>query len=137
MKGTFLTALVLCGLALSVGTAQAQSIAAEEHTKAAPVIISPAEIAELRGVSDVKFIWKTDGEGGSYHMVLAKDRRFKRVVSEARDLTGTTWTVEGLDFGTYFAKICAARVDGTDGPCSETRTFILTPEVLAAPQKKS
>ena len=92
-----------------------------------PVVISPAEIAELGGVDHVTFTWHEVQGAASYHVVLATDRRFKNIVSEDPRVSGTSYTVRDLNYGTYFFKISSVSAEGAEGPFSKRLTFIVVP----------
>jgi hypothetical protein len=52
---------------------------------------------------------------------------FTRIVYENPRVSETSITVRNLDFGPHFFKIrCIAR-DGTEGPFSDIRSFIIAP----------
>ena len=92
-----------------------------------PRILSPEEIAEFRNQNDVEFVWSKVRRADSYHVVLARDRMFTRIVYENPRVSETSITVRNLDFGPHFFKIrCIAR-DGTEGPFSDIRSFIIAP----------
>lgn len=92
-----------------------------------PRILAPEEIAEFRNQNDVEFVWSKVRRADSYHVVLARDRMFTRIVYENPRVSETSITIRNLDFGPHFFKIrCIAR-DGTEGPFSDIRTFIIAP----------
>ena len=99
----------------------------KETVLSAPDIISPKEIAEIGINSPVLIKWsKTDGASG-YHMIVARDRRFKRIVLEDKSLTGDSYTLTDLNYGTYFLKIAPVSASGKEGAFSKIRTFIIVP----------
>lgn len=92
-----------------------------------PVIVAPAEITQLRGVDHVTFVWHEVQGAASYHVVLATDRRFKNIVSEDPRVSGTSYTVRNLNYGTYFFKISSVSTGGAEGPFSKRLDFIVVP----------
>jgi hypothetical protein len=93
---------------------------------APPRIIAPAEIAELRGVDHVTFTWQGVQGATGYHLVLARDRRFKHIVSENTHVSATSYTVGDLNYGTYFLRISSVSTGG-EGPFSQRLSFIVVP----------
>lgn len=92
-----------------------------------PRILAPEEIAEFRNQNDVEFVWSKVQRADYYHVVLARDRLFTRIVYENPRVSETSITVRNLDFGPHFFKIrCIAR-DGTEGPFSDIRSFMIAP----------
>jgi len=95
-----------------------------------PLILSPPEIAEFRGESTIAFTWRDVPSAAKYHVVLSKDRRFRKTVYENAGIAGTSVTIDNLDYGTYFFKVSAVSGEGSDGPYSDTLTFIIAPPSL-------
>ena len=91
------------------------------------VILSPRERAEFRNLNKITFSWLSVPQAVSYHVILAKDRTFTNVIHEASHVTGTSYTIEGLNYGTYFFKLRSRLSDDTEGPSSETLSFIIVP----------
>ncbi len=92
-----------------------------------PAVLSPADREEIIGIFKVSFAWKEAPGAEGYHFVLAKDRRFKKVVYEERRIPGTSCAVDNLDYGTYFFKISSVATDGSEGPFSDVLTFVVVP----------
>lgn len=92
-----------------------------------PSILSPAERSELRGAYKVLFTWSEAPGAAAYHIVLARDRRFKNIVYEDRKVVNISSQVENLGYGTYFFKISSVGLDGSEGPFSDMLTFIVVP----------
>lgn len=91
-----------------------------------PVIVQPAEIAELREGNNIKFSWLGVKGAVSYHFLLARDRRFKNVV-ENTYIKGTFYTVGNTNYGTYFVKISSVSAAHFEGSFSPRRSFIVVP----------
>ena len=92
-----------------------------------PRILAPEEIAEFRNQNDVEFVWSKVRRADSYHVVLARDHMFTRIVYENPRVTETSITIRNLDFGPHFFKIRCIAHDGTKGPFSDIRSFIVAP----------
>jgi hypothetical protein len=91
------------------------------------VILSPRERSEFRNVNKVTFLWSRVPQAVSYHVILAKDRTFTSVVYEDQNVTIPTYTIEGLNYGTYFFKVRSRLSSNAEGPSSETLSFIIIP----------
>lgn len=105
----------------------AQSIASGQEEPGSLVIVSPKERAELRNVSKIIFLWRGVPQAVSYHVILSKDRAFTNVIQEEQNITSTAYTIEGLNYGTYFFKVRSRLSNNTEGPYSETHSFIVVP----------
>jgi hypothetical protein len=91
------------------------------------VILSPRERAEFRNVNKITFLWRGVPQAVSYHVILAKDRTLTGVIEEEQNITGTSYTIEGLNYGTYFFKVRSRLSNNAEGPSSETLSFIIVP----------
>ncbi len=94
---------------------------------APPAILSPAEMSEFRGIFKVSFSWSEVPKAVGYHFVLSRDRRFRNIVYEKANVTGSSCAVENLGYGTYFYKISSVGSDGSEGLPSDVRTFVIAP----------
>ena len=92
-----------------------------------PVIISPKEISEFRGIYDIPFKWLRVPYAESYHFLLANDRSFRFMVHEERNITGDSLLIQNLGYGTYYVKVSAIGKNGREGPFSDTVSFIISP----------
>lgn len=120
---------ILCACLLPVPPATAAAEGGHQLSPGVlppPMIIAPAEIAELRGVNNVTFRWSKVKGAVAYHFLLARDRRFRNVV-ENTHISGTSYTVGNTNYGTYFVKISSVSADHSEGPFSPRRSFILVP----------
>lgn len=91
------------------------------------VILSPRERSEFRNANEVTFLWRMVPQAVSYHVILAKDRAFTSVVQEDKNVTIPSYTIEGLNYGTYFFKVRSRLSNNAEGPSSETLSFIIVP----------
>lgn len=92
-----------------------------------PLISSPEELSEFRDINKIEFLWRNVPTVAGYHIILAKDRTFKNIIHENSRVAGTSYTIENLDFGTYFFKVSSVSSNGAEGPFSDTLTFIIIP----------
>jgi len=91
------------------------------------VILSPRERSEFRNANKVTFLWRIVPQAVSYHVILAKDRAFTSVIQEDKNVTIPSYTIEGLNYGTYFFKVRSRLPNNAEGPSSETLSFIIVP----------
>jgi len=91
------------------------------------VILSPRERSEFRNANKVTFLWRRVPQAVSYHVILAKDRTLTSVVQEDQNVTIPTYTIEGLNYGTYFFKVSSRLLNNAEGPSSEILSFIIVP----------
>ena len=96
-------------------------------TLAPPLITAPEEIAEIRDVFDLDVKWSNVPSAAGYHIILARDGLFKNIIFENAKITGTFTRIRNLDYSTYFLKISSIAKDGTEGPFSDIRSFIIVP----------
>jgi hypothetical protein len=92
-----------------------------------PLIIYPEEISEFRGINKIEFKWHKVQGAAWYHLILARDRDFKKIIHENNKVDDTSYTIANLDYGTHFFKISSVTSDGTEGPFSNTLSFIIVP----------
>ena len=91
------------------------------------VILSPRERSEFRNVNKITFLWSRVPQAARYHVIIAKDRTFTSVVQEDQNVTIPTYTIEGLNYGTYFLKVRSRLSNNAEGPSSETLSFVIVP----------
>ena len=91
------------------------------------VILSPRERSEFRNANKVTFLWRIVPQAVSYHVILAKDRAFTSVIQEDKNVTIPSYTIEGLNYGTYFFKVRSRLPNNAEGPSSETLSFVIVP----------
>ena len=103
----------------------------DELKTESPLVLSPKDIAEFRGINNIEFIWLRIPGASKYHVLLSKDRRFKHIVHESSEIPEASCKIGDLDFGTYFFKVAAVSPDGAEGPFSDTLSFIIVPPAPA------
>jgi len=91
-----------------------------------PVIQSPGDSAGLRA-NTMEFKWLGVKDAVSYHMQIAEDREFTRIVVDRSGITATGFTSPSLDFKTYFFRVSSIAQDGYEGIFSRTQGFTLVP----------
>lgn len=125
----FITCCIFCVCLLTITPAGAAADGDQllsSGTLAPPMIVAPAEIAELRGVNQVTFRWSGVNGAADYHLVIARDRRFKNIV-ENTHISGNSYTLGNTNYGTYFVKISSVSAAHSEGPFSKRRSFIIVP----------
>jgi hypothetical protein len=93
----------------------------------APIVFSPGEREELRGSGSVEFSWLAEPAAERYQLILSRDRLFRRTVAGSAGISGTSFAVDGLNFGTYFFRIRSIGPGGERDPFSVTFSFIIVP----------
>ncbi len=91
-----------------------------------PIITFPKEISEFRGIHDITFSWQSVPGAAGYHFMLARDRAFKRIIREIAKADGNSLFITHLDYGIYYLKVNSVANDGTEGPFSDTVSFVIT-----------
>ena len=91
------------------------------------IVLAPRDRTEFSNVDKITFSWLSVPHAAEYHVMLAKDRDFKNIISAATLVGRTSYTIEGLDYGIYFYKIRSRLSDNTEGPFSETLSFVIAP----------
>ena len=92
-----------------------------------PRITAPGEVEEFRGVDSLEVRWDEEYGAEKYHIVLARDRKFRRIFFEDRNVAGSFLELANLDYGIYFLRIRSIGDRGKRGDWSETRAFVITP----------
>jgi hypothetical protein len=105
---------------------QAQSILVESGIPP-PRILYPTEISEIRFKNDLVIRWTSVKGAAGYHVMLAEDRCFRHLLMDIPRVSGTSYSISDLDYGTYFLKISSIGEDNVEGRFSPRRSFILVP----------
>jgi len=117
----------------SSGASHDEKLSLDKSTAPGPeklgslVILSPRERSEFRNVNKITFLWSRVPQAARYHVIIAKDRTFTSVVQEDQNVTIPTYTIEGLNYGTYFLKVRSRLSNNAEGPSSETLSFVIVP----------
>ncbi|MBI3711481.1 MAG: FecR domain-containing protein [Burkholderiales bacterium] len=82
----------------------------------------------------VEFSWAEQNEAKSYHLQVASDAKFSKVVLDQADLTATSFNTSQLAYGSYFWRIAtvADRKGKPDhGPFSDAQSFVsMAPQTM-------
>ncbi|HXX53598.1 MAG TPA: FecR domain-containing protein [Thermodesulfovibrionales bacterium] len=89
-----------------------------------PVILSPGEGANLRA-NTIEFKWLEAKDAVSYHVQIAEDREFSRLVVDRNGITETGLISPTLGFTGYFFRVSSIARDGYEGIFSRTGGFTL------------
>lgn len=104
-----------------------------------PHIASPAQGSEQTDTT-LDFTWLTVPDAAVYHLQVAADERFARIVAEVRDRGETRYRTAPLDRGQYFFRLSSVAGDGYQGEWSDpVRVRIVPPPpvpVVAPPQSE-
>ena len=92
-----------------------------------PRILYPTEISEIRFKNDLVIRWTSVKGAAGYHVMLSGDRSFRHLLMDIPRVSGTSYLISDLGYGTYFLKICSIGEDDVEGRFSPRRSFILVP----------
>ena len=100
----------------------------------APALSYPADGDDITPTT-VSFEWESAEAAQSYHLQVAKDAEFQEMVTDAADITSTTYDVEDLSHeSNYFWRVRAVNEDGLEGSWSTTRQFATVMQPPEIPQ---
>ncbi len=100
-----------------------------------PFIQIKDEDVEFVGKS-AEFKWLTVKDAASYHIQIATDKEFNRIVEEKRDYKDKTYKTGVLEYGVYYFRVCSVASDGYEGGWSNTVKFSLIPPPPSPPLEK-
>ncbi|MEJ8473671.1 FecR domain-containing protein [Roseibium algae] len=87
-----------------------------------PALLDPADDGLVfNSVTDVS--WQAVDNAAGYWLEVAHDPNFNQMVDSASGLTDTSFTLKGLDIGTYYWRIAALDQFGLPGSRSRSRRF--------------
>jgi peptidoglycan-associated lipoprotein len=93
----------------------------------APSIIYPRDISEFKGKIGVEFSWAPVSGAHGYHIILARDNDFKKIVYSNENVSGTSHMIGDLDYGIYYFKVSPV-VEGSRGrKFSPTKSYVIAP----------
>lgn len=93
---------------------------------AAPALMQPqhgAKYAFLRKAPKVKFSWESVERAGSYRVVVARDRKFRRIFADEK-VRGTSFSIKNVQPSTYYWRVRSRDKDGFEGAYSKVRSFV-------------
>ncbi len=91
-----------------------------------PFIQSPVEGATPRD-RRVEFRWLKVKDAASYHLQIAEDREFVRIVTDKNNLTAAEFISPPLEFKQYFFRVSSVADDVYEGIASDVQSFTITP----------
>lgn len=86
-----------------------------------PFILSPADAAACSD-QKIRFIWAKVKDAARYHLQIAEDKEFARVVLDKGDVTGTEFVASSLDFRPYYFRVSSIAEDGFEGGASDIQS---------------
>jgi hypothetical protein len=100
-----------------------------------PFISEPREGAELRGES-AEFKWLKVSDGVKYHVQVAEDKEFERVVEDRNDVLKGSYQTGTLHYKAYYFRVSSIAADGFEGSYSDHLSFSLKQKPPAASPEK-
>ncbi len=91
-----------------------------------PIISSPRDGSRLKE-KKAALGWLSVSDAARYHLQIAEDRQFRKIVLDKTDLKGSDFKVNGLEYGTYYFRIRSIAKDDYHGTWSDTLSFTLPP----------
>jgi hypothetical protein len=91
-----------------------------------PFIQSPVDGATPRE-RKVEFKWLKVKDAVAYHLQIAEDREFARILLDKNDLTATEFISPPLEFKPYFFRVSSLADDGYEGAPSDIQGFTIVP----------
>jgi hypothetical protein len=92
-----------------------------------PMTQSPREGAKIKG-NGVSFTWLAVSDAVRYHVQIAEDREFSKVVLDKTDMPDTAFKAGGLEYQSYYFRIASIAQDAYQGAWSDPLPFTLTPQ---------
>ncbi len=92
-------------------------------------LLAPADGVKIEGpISEQEFFWSVVEDAGRYHLELASDRNFYRVIRSA--YTGDNrYIFDRLPFGSYYWRVSSICRLGLEGRSSPVHFFVYNPEI--------
>ena len=91
-----------------------------------PIIESPANGA-VSGKNLLMFRWLRVGDAARYHVQIAEDKGFSRLVEDPSDIRDTEYKPAHLEFKTYYFRISSIAKDNYQGEWSDVFSFTIAP----------
>lgn len=102
-----------------------------------PFTQSPAEKAEVRSRDRlVDFVWLKVADAAAYHIQIAEDKTFAKVIQENDGIKTAEYRSAPLDYKTYYFRICSKASDGYEAAWSDALSFTVVPPPPAPPLEK-
>lgn len=90
------------------------------------MIESPAGEA-VYGKNLLTFRWLSVGDAVRYHLQIAEDKDFSRLVEDRSDIHDTEYKTARLASGTYYFRISSIAEDDYQGDWSDVLSFTIAP----------
>jgi hypothetical protein len=100
-----------------------------------PFIQSPDDGAEYREKT-VLLTWLEVKQAVKYHVQVAKDPAFAKIVEDVPVMSGTSRQTGNLDYKTYYFHVRSIAADGYQGVWSDTLRFTIVPPPPSPPLEK-
>jgi hypothetical protein len=97
-----------------------------------PLIESPADSAKYT-VKSPLFRWLRVNDAIRYHVQIAEDKEFRKIVEAGADISDIEYKAAGLDFKTYYFRISSIAKDNYQGDWSDVLSFTIVPSSSATP----
>jgi hypothetical protein len=97
-----------------------------------PLIESPVDKAEYT-VKSPLFRWLRVNDAVRYHVQIAEDKEFRKIVEAGTDIRDVEYRAGGLDFKTYYFRISSIAKDNYQGDWSDVLSFTIVPSSPVPP----
>jgi hypothetical protein len=91
-----------------------------------PLIEYPVDKGEYT-VKSLLFRWLRVNDAVRYHVQIAEDKEFRKIVEAGADIRDVEYKAGGLDFRTYYFRISSIAKDNYQGDWSDVLSFTITP----------
>jgi hypothetical protein len=91
-----------------------------------PFIESPVDKTVYRGKS-LKLRWLRVNDAVRYHVQIAEDKAFNKIIETRTDIKDSEYELEQLDFKTYYFRISSIAKDDYQGEWSDILSFTIVP----------
>ena len=75
------------------------------------------------GDKELRIRWRNLGDGITYHFQMAKDEKFKNVLTDKKLVEPEITLDKPHELGTYYVRTSAIDADGYEGEFSEPQSF--------------
>lgn len=107
----------------SVGVKQPPPDASKAQIPARVTLAEPKALSKISGTA-ITLKWNAAEGADAYHVQVASDSRFKWIVSESHNQTGTTYEVSGLQpKQSYFWRVAARKTTNDPGTAKGPFSF--------------
>ena len=80
--------------------------------------------------------WLKVEDAAAYHIQIAEDQEFQRIVEESSGIVKTEFKTERLDYGSFYFRIASVAGDGFESEWSDTLAFSIIPPPPAPSMEK-